>query len=510
MSKFDAAPAAPSAPVPPSGGHNVGHRPVAGMQEVSIEPCSLPRLAELLPPGRAEALLETADRARALLAGRTVWNINSTAQGGGVAEMLQALLAYGRGAGIDTRWLVLAGDPEFFAITKRVHNMLHGSPGDGGDLGAVQRAHYLATSRSNASAACAAVQPGDIVLLHDPQTAGMASALREHGAHVVWRCHIGSDSDNAMTAAGWEFLREFIEPADAFVFSRADYAPPWLSAAKVWVIAPSIDPFSPKNAPLGPVDVAATLRRAGILEPRAGEVDGGRADFTRRNGSVGSVRHLNGLLSGAEHIPGHARIVLQVSRWDRLKDMAGVLRGFALHVGKLPDDVHLLLAGPDVSGVSDDPEGAATYGACVGLWLDLPAATRERVHLCGLPMDDPEENAHLVNALQSRASVVVQKSLAEGFGLTVTEPMWKARPVVASAVGGILDQIEDGVSGLLLPDPTDAAVFIETVRRLIDDPELAGSIGSSAKERVRDHFLGDGHLIAYVGLFETLLARSSS
>ena len=472
------------------------------MREVSIDPVPLERMEPLLTPERADRLRTMAKHARGLLHGRTVWNLSSTSQGGGVAEMLQALLAYGRGGGVDTRWLVMEGDPEFFELTKRLHNMLHDAPGDAGALGPGEREHYLAVTRANAEVARRLVRPGDIVLAHDPQTAGMVSSLQEVGAAVAWRCHIGSGLVSERTDTAWGFLREFIEPADAYIFSRPQYAPSWLSPDRVWIIAPSIDPFSTKNVQLRHADVVAALDRAGLVDLRP---EDGSLMFTRREGSSGYVRAHRGLIDGGEPIPGAARVVMQLSRWDRLKDMTGVLAGFATHVHTLPDDVHLLLAGPDVSGVADDPEGAAELASCRALWQQLPTPVRERVHLCCLPMDDVDENAHLVNCLQRHASVVVQKSLAEGFGLTVTEPMWKAKPVVASAVGGIEDQIEDGISGLLLRDATDTEGMVAGVARLLADPALAASLGTAARERVRERFLGDRHLIQYVQLFDTLL-----
>jgi trehalose synthase len=474
------------------------------MHEVLIDPVPLQRLGRLLLPERTERLEEAARSAGRLLDGRVVWNVNATAHGGGVAEMLQALLAYGRGAGIDTRWLVLSADPEFFTITKRLHNMLHGSPGDGGALGEVERRHYLDVARANLAAAVDLVGPGDIVLLHDPQTAGMVSGLRERGAHVVWRCHIGADTATPVTEAGWDFLREFVEPADAAIFSRMEYAPAWVPHEKVWVIPPSLDPFSAKNAAMVDADVAAALRAAELVD--VGDM-GGSLAFNRRDGSQGVVRRHSGLVLDGGPVPGDARIVLQVSRWDRLKDMTGVLAGFAKHVDELPDDVHLLLAGPEVSGVSDDPEGAEVLASCRDLWKTLSDGLRSRIHLCCLPMDDVDENAHLVNALQRRASVVVQKSLVEGFGLTVTEPMWKGKPVVASAVGGIRDQIEDGVSGILLDDPTDLDDMIDAVDGLLSDPARAASLGAAARQRVLDRFLGDRHLIQYGQLFAQLIAQ---
>lgn len=191
-------------------------------------------------------------------------------------------------------------------------------------------------------------------------------------------------------------------------------------------------------------------------------------------------------------------LVVQVSRWDRLKDMPGVMVGFAEHVAPRTP-AHLVLAGPMVSGVSDDPEGAAEFQRCVDIWHHLPPDRRERIHLACLPVTDVEENAALVNALQRQATVVAQKSLAEGFGLTVLEAMWKGRPVVASAIGGIRDQIRDRESGLLLPDPHDLAGFGQLIRRLAQDPRLAESIGRGAADRAAE-FLPDRSLMAWAEL----------
>lgn len=471
------------------------------VEEVTIHPLSMSRLAQVVPPERADRLRRAADETRALLRDRTVWNVNATAQGGGVAEMLQTLLAYGRGAGVDTRWLVMDGDPEFFTVTKRLHNRLHGSWGDGGALDDGALRTYVATTRRNEAALVERLRPGDIVLLHDPQTAGMTEAVLGAGAHVVWRCHVGSDTANAPTTQGWNFLREFVEPAEALIFSRAAYAPGWMPREKIKVIPPSLDPFSAKNAMLSEDDVATTLRLAGLVDLGS---TSGTASFVRRDGSTGTVRAHEHLLQEGP-LSASARVMLQVSRWDHLKDMAGVLRGFAEHLGDLDADVHLMLVGPAAAGVSDDPEGAEVLEECRELWRRQAADVQARIHLCSLPMDDVDENAHVVNALQRHAAVVVQKSLVEGFGLTVTEPMWKGKPVVASAVGGIRDQIEDGVSGLLLPDPTDLDAMVIAVRSLLDDPAKSRAIGEAAHLRVRNYLLGDRHLVQYADLFKELL-----
>ena len=473
------------------------------VQEVEVEAIPVERLVRLLDDHRGAQFRASADRARALLAGRTVWNINATATGGGVAEMLQSLLAYGRGAGVDTRWLTLDATPGFFQFTKRLHNRLHGTTGDGGPVDEGQRTAYEAGLEPNLAQLRTVVQAGDIVLLHDPQTAGLAGELRRIGASVVWRCHVGRDVPNEHTVAGWNFLRPYVEQAHDVIFSRAVYAPPWVDADHLWVIPPSLDPFSPKNCDLTEADVAAALARTGLVD--LGDA-ADNLEFTRRDGSTGTVRRHTGLVSGGTPAPRDARIVLQVSRWDHLKDMAGVLRGFVAVIPRLPEDVHLMLVGPDTSGVTDDPEGAEVLEQCRALWRAQPVEVRRRVHLCSLPMDDVDENAHLVNALQRHASVVVQKSLVEGFGLTVTEPMWKARAVVASRVGGIQDQIVHGESGLLLDDPSDLETFGSLVLTALTEPGVAERLGASARTRVREQYLGDRHLVQYVTLFEQLLS----
>ena len=300
------------------------------------------------------------------------------------------------------------------------------------------------------------MRPGDLVLLHDPQTAGLTGALTRGGALVVWRSHIGVDFQNDVTRAAWDFLRPYLEGARAYVFTRRQYVPQWIPPALTRIIPPSIDPFSAKNEELSAGTVRAILATIGVLAGGPPSVPG---RFTRHDGTIGEVTRAAAVTGQAR--PGEADpVVVQVSRWDKLKDMPGVMRGFAEHVAPAGDG-YLMLAGPEVSGVTDDPEGARVLADCLALWQSLPAATRARILLVTLPLDDTEENAAMINAIQRHAAVIVQKSLAEGFGLTVAEGMWKGRPVVGSAVGGILDQIADG-TGVLLRDPADlAAVRVE-------------------------------------------------
>ncbi len=478
------------------------------MEEVTVQPVSFERLAAILPDDRAGRLAAAAEQARATFGDRVVWHVNATASGGGVAEMLQTLLAYGKGAGIDNRWLVLDADPGFFAITKRLHNTLHGERGDGGPLGTAEHAHYEAVLRANLSQLVERVSPGDVVLLHDPQTAGLTAGLGDLGAHVVWRCHIGRDRPNDLTEVGWGFLQPYLSQARAMVFSRRDYAPPWVEDDRLVVIPPSIDPFAVKNMSLPRELVTAVLARVGMV---ADGVLEGPVDFVRRDGSAGTVRphrDTGGLLLGSAPPAPDVPLVVQVSRWDRLKDMAGVMNGFVRAAGRSPlAGAHLVLAGAEVSGVSDDPEGAEVLAECRDLCLRLPDGVRDRVHLASIPMDDADENAVIVNALQRHATVVVQKSLVEGFGLTVTEAMWKARPVVASRLGGIQDQITDGQDGLLVDDPHDLDEFADVLSRVVEEPALAARLGAAAHVRVLSEFLGDRHLGQYVDLFSRLVSE---
>jgi trehalose synthase len=474
---------------------DASHTPA--LTSVAVAPLTLERFRSVLAPHQWAEVEEAQARSRELLAGRVVWSVNSTAYGGGVAEMLRSLIAYSRGAGVDARWVVAGGNPEFFRLTKRLHNRLHGHVGDGGPLGQAEHELYEATLRAAATEIEKLARPGDIVILHDPQTAGLVTALPD-GIQVVWRSHIGRDVPNALADEAWSFLYEYIRPAEGWIFSRHEYVPPGLDPARVTIIAPSVDAFSPKNQALDPGAVQAILATAGLVAGTATAPP----SFSRHDGTPGRVDRVAELWGGAPP-PAGAPLVTQVSRWDRLKDPLGVLEGFARHVAPF-SDAHLMLAGPAVDAVSDDPEGAEALAEVRGAWASLPAAARERIHLACLPMDDAEENAAIVNALQRGSAIVVQKSLAEGFGLTVAEAMWKGRPVVASAVGGIQDQMEDGVSGVLLRDPADLDQFGAAIRSLLADPVRAASLGAAAHERVRDHFLSARHLIQYVQLFEHL------
>jgi trehalose synthase len=457
-------------------------------------------LGRVVSSDRLDALLSGSARLREALDGAAVVSVNSTAAGGGVAEMLQVLLPYARGAGIDARWLVIEGDERFFAITKRLHNHLYGTAGDGGPLGDEEHRYYEQVLSANAAELAAVIRPGDLVLLHDPQPAGLAAAMRERGARVIWRCHVGTDAANPRTEIGWEFLRPYLEPpaAGAYVFSRVGFSPPWIPPHLLHEIPPSIDPFSPKNAELSSEETESILTSVGLLS-------GGhrRAEYRRFDGSRRRVEHGVDIVRAGPPPEPSVPLVVQISRWDRLKDMPGVLAGFAEYVVS-DHGAQLVLAGPVVSAVSDDPEGGEVLDECWEAWRRLPHHARTRIALACIPMADVEENAVIVNALQSHSTIVVQKSLAEGFGLTVSEAMYKRRAVIGSAVGGIVDQIGDE-AGVLLADPTDLGTFAERVGELLAAPQRRAEMGERAHERVVERFLPDSQLARWVSLLSSVL-----
>jgi len=472
----------------------------AELNDVEIGTAPLDRYEPLLEDGLWFEFERTMSAFAKQLRGRVVWNVNSTARGGGVAELLSALIPYDRGAGIDSRWVVIEGEPAFFDVTKKLHTLLHGVAVDGSSITDEEGTVYEQTLAANARALLEMVKPADVVLLHDPQTAGLAPALVERGCKVIWRCHIGVDEPSDMVRSAWNFLRGYVTRAQALVFSRRRYVWEGLEPSRVHIIPPSIAAFTTKNRELDEDAVIGLLRAGGILRG-----SNGSAEFVRSDGSRAHVsRRVAGLPEGG--LPVDAKIVLQVSRWDRLKDPIGVMDGFVQHIA--PDtDAHLILAGPAPTSVSDDPEQPEILRELGERHSALSEPIRKRVHMAQLPMEDEEENASLVNAMQRHADVVVQKSLAEGFGLTVAEAMWKARPLVASRVGGIEDQVENGRSGLLIDDPRDLDAFGQAVVGLLRDERQARNLGSAARQRIARHFLAPRHLMQQAGLIRELLEK---
>jgi trehalose synthase len=459
---------------------------------VQLDPQPLERYRGVLD-GDFDHIRKVADFAADAFEGRTIWHVNSTYLGGGVAEMLRSFLPYANDAGVDTRWVVLSERPEFFGITKRIHNKLHGHPGDGGSLGSEERAAYEEILEDSSHHLTDLIRPNDVVFLHDPQTAGLIPAVQDAGAVTIWRCHVGIEISNEHVHEAIDFLVPYVEQADGFVFSRGAYLWPQLPADRAHLMAPAIDAFSPKNQELDDGVVSDILGIIGF----SGGHPGRPAPFMRSDGTPGQVERPAEILQ-VEPLPADAPLVAQISRWDVLKDHEGLLECFSTYLAD--SDAHLALVGPSSGAVADDPEGPAMQQRIADAWQALPDDLKRRVHIVNLAMDDFDENGAMVNAIQRRCDIVVQKSLVEGFGLTVSEAMWKSKPVVGSAVGGIKDQIVDGETGILVEDPADLESFGAALRRLLDDPALARSMGEASRARVAKRFLAAPRIAEYVSL----------
>jgi trehalose synthase len=341
-----------------------------------------------------------------------------------------------------------------------------------------------------------------VVVLNDPQTAAMSEPLDRAGANVIWSCHIGIDHDNEYSANAWSCLRPRLACVRRFVFSRYTSLPQWLGGAETSILTPSIDPGSTKNLPMPDGAARAILQHLGL----AAGVPAATPCYHCTDGSTGRLDARPTVLD-CDGAPDWDRdpVVVSLARWDRIKDPLGVLDGFLERV-LAATGAHLLLAGPDPRQVADDPEAQAVLASVRERWRALPPRARARVHIACLPLTPPEENAAMVNAIQRLAAVVVKKSLQEGFGLGVTEAMWKARPVVASAVGGHLDQVQHQHSGLLA-DPADARAFGDAITELLQEPLRAARLGQTARERVRALFLNDRHFVRWVEVFSSALER---
>ena len=367
------------------------------------------------------------------LRGASVQHVNSTRAGGGVAEILARLTPLTAELGLGAHWDVIAGEEEFWRVTKKFHNAIQG---DEVDFASSDYDVFLEWNRRNLRAIDL---HGDFVFLHDPQPVAMIERRRRGSAQrFVWRCHI--DASRPMPRI-WRFLEQFVRRYDAAVFSVPQFAREL--PIPQFLIAPSIDPLSPKNVPLPPDQVERVLARFGV--------DPGRP------------------------------LVTQVSRFDRFKDPLGVIRTYRMV--KETHDCQLVLVG---GGAADDPEGAQVLAE-----VRDAAAGDPDVHVLELPPDSHLE----VNALQRGSTVVVQKSLREGFGLTVSEALWKGKPVIGGATGGITMQILDGVNGYLVYSPEGAAFRI---RYLLNHPEVAQEMGRRGVEMVRQNFLLTRHLREYL------------
>lgn len=380
-------------------------------------------------------------------------HVSASARWGGVAEVLTGLVPAQAAGGLSVGWAVIDGDAAFFAFSRFLHRLLHGRA-DAQTAVRLEAAvpRYRATLEPQAEWLAGQLERGDIVVLHDPPTLGLAPTLAAAGLKVVWHCHIGTTEDQASgPPAVWHALGAELSHVDMVVTALPEYAPQMVPPAHRRVIAPALDPVSPKNRVLSKSQIAELLSDAGQVDE----------DLP---------------------LPEDTPVVLQVSRWDPLKDMPGVLRC----VSHLPSEAHLVLAGNEPA--EHDVEGWAVLDEVRTLRTDLSPADRARVHIVLPDGSDHERTALVVNALQRRADVVLQKSLAEGFGLTVTEAMAKGRAVVASDVGGLRQQISPGHNGLLV-NPRNQDMVVEALRTLLDDPLLRRRLGKHAAESVSRRYL---------------------
>ena len=430
---------------------------------------------------------------------RTVWMINSAAQGGGVAEMLPQMVVLLSELGLKTRWAVIGSDqPEFFALTKRLHNLIHG---DGEPaLSEADRRLFEAVNRKNAKALKRHLGPDDIVVVHDPQPLAMGAILRaELGVRTVWRCHIGHDERLPATHAAWRFLKPYAETYDRAIFSAPEYIPDYL-AGRASIIHPALDPFSHKNRELSPHKLVGILCNAGLKIERYPVLTPPFAHQAQRlqpDGTFGPA------LAPEEIGLLYRPIVTQVSRWDRLKGLRPLLEGFVRLKGWMRDASRdwsprrrrrveigrLVLAGPDPASIQDDPEGQGVLEGLSDIYRGLPSEIQRDVALLTLPMASRKQNALMVNALQRCSTIIVQNSIREGFGLTATEAMWKCVPVLGTRASGLRQQIRSGIDGILIQDATDPD---EVARRLDDALRNLSNrdlLARSAQRRVHDQFL---------------------
>jgi trehalose synthase len=444
-----------------------------------------------------------------LLGTHQVWMLSSTATGGGVAEILPSMCSLLGDLDISARWLVLEpSNPRFFGVTKALHNLLHGAPAEFDPARA--RAIYDDVSEQ-AAAQLRHVAPDDGLIVHDPQPAGIGRfvlpALRPR---LIWRCHIGIPETTPETELAWSFLRPYLEPFAALVFSAAQYIPSDL-LDKSTVVSPGIDPLSFKNRELRPYKLLGILRSAGLLtDPDPPAWTRFEAPVERWVDGSWAARPLDSLLT--------TPILLQISRFDRLKGFRELMNGFVELLRFYPERaahlridtaralselgrVQLVLAGPSPAGVSDDPEAREVLAELLDHHATLPADARARIHLLRLPMVNVKQNALIVNALQRIASVAVQNSLHEGFGLTVSEAMWKGVPMVGSNVGGIAMQVRHGRDGWLIEDPRDPAAVAEALLAPLAHPRVTERMTRSARVRVREHFLVLTQLRAWLHRF---------
>ncbi|MDX1674331.1 MAG: glycosyltransferase [Longimicrobiales bacterium] len=459
------------------------------------------------------------DRARSVaerLDGRTVWMVNSTAQGGGVAEMLPTMVTLLNELGVETRWFVIQTDREpFFRLTKGVHNLIHGT-GSPDVVAGDARAVYEAVNTENAATLTSHMEDGDILVAHDPQPMGLAAPLRrERDIGTIWRCHIGLDEENDRTRAAWEFLAEYADDYDRSVFSADEYVPDYFRD-RARIIYPSIDPLSDKNRELHLHAIVGILSNGALSVPPGPVVQPPFAHIAER-------LQADGIWAPAV-LPADIGllirpVVTQISRWDRLKGWLPLMHGFvelkerfyarrndrtAIQRRRL-SQVRLVMAGPDPASVQDDPEGLEVIEELRAAYLDLDDEMKQDIAVIALPMEDRSNNALMVNALQRSSTVVVQNSLREGFGLTITEAMWKRIPVLSNTRAvGPRQQITHACDGWLIDDPEDPSAIADALDYLLNDRAERAALARTAQRRAHDQFMIFSQLRSWLDLFDDL------
>jgi len=430
---------------------------------------------------------------------RAVWMVNSTAKGGGVAEMLPRMVTMLTEVGLQTHWAVIRSDrPEFFRLTKRLHNLIHGTGDPRFEAG--DREVYEAVNRENAEELKPHLKREDLLVIHDPQPLAVGAILkRELGIRTIWRCHIGLDARLPETRAAWGFLKPYADTYDLAIFSAPEYIPDFL-AGRATIIHPALDPASHKNRELNPHKLVGVLCDSGLMRAHHPVVTppfSKAAQRIRSDGTLATVAEQDEV--GFLYRP----VVSQISRWDRLKGFGPLLEGFVElkktlngstqeiepRQRRLLELLRLVLAGPDPTSVQDDPEGREVFDELVATYRNLDAELRRDVALLCLPMDSRKENALMVNALQRCTSVAVQNSIQEGFGLTATEAMWKGVPIVGTRACGLRQQIRNGIDGTLIRNPEDPDEIARRLDDLLEDVHTRERMARNAQQRVHEEFL---------------------
>ncbi len=460
-------------------------------------------------------LQEVTENNKAKFDDRTIWMINSTAQGGGVAEMLPSQMNILRSMGVSVEWLVMeADDPDFFVFTKQIHNAIHGK-GDPEYFNKKNKELYEGINANNVEDALKLIKDGDIVVIHDPQPAAMGNMIAEkRDVTLIWRCHIGLELRNEATNAAWDFLAPYLQAYQHYVYSVPEYIPEQIDKAKVAIIPPSIDTYSYKNRELNVHKNVGILHQAGIIDGIEELVYPFYSHLVKRiqpDGTSGSCTSPSDL----ELL--HRPVITQVSRWDYLKGFVPLMEGFVgmKEVGnRLPKDSYeyrwiskcrLVLAGPDLDSIQDDPEGLEVMETIIARYKSIHPDLQKDIAILLLPMNSAKENALIVNALQRTSNIVVQNSLQEGFGLTATEAMWKAVPMVVSGATGLRSQVEDGIQGLINPNPDDPKSVRDVLMEILKDPDRREEMGMNGRNRVIQEFNIVRQLIRWVELWAKLL-----